>query len=148
MISFNSSGDMGGVNERPRSTAQSSLLRDALVSGLDGKKRKVRTFGSDNIIIPEKLASRNGDKVPKKSGEMAGEAHVKQTNQQSHRFRVKASSSPSKTFYPTPLLGIFLTQSCGLTALVLYHETGPRVFGYRALHRRPWSVCRELITMD
>ena len=80
MISFNSSGDMGGVNERPSSTAQSSLLRDALVSGLDGKKRKVRTFGSDNIIIPEKLASRNGDKVPKKKRGNGGRS-TRQTNE-------------------------------------------------------------------
>jgi len=47
---------MGSVNERPHATAQGGLLRDALVSGLDGKERKVCTSRSGNI--PEKLTSR------------------------------------------------------------------------------------------
>jgi len=105
MISVNSSGDMGDVNEGPHATAQGGPLRDVLVNVLGEKKRKVHTLRSDNIVIPEKLTPRNSNKAPKKSGERVGKAHVKQTHQQSHRFRVKASSSPSKIFYLTPLLG-------------------------------------------
>jgi len=88
----------------------------------------------DNIVILGKLTPRNSNEVPKQSGERAGEAHVKQTHQY--------SESKRRVLHPTPLLGIFLMQSCGVTALVrqAYQETGPLVFGYRALHRRSWRV--------
>jgi len=59
MISFNWSGDMGGVNERPHAAAQGGLLRDAFANAWDGDKRKVCTFRSGNVVIPEKLTPRN-----------------------------------------------------------------------------------------
>jgi len=59
---------MGDVNERPHATAQGGLLRDVLVNVLGGKKGKLRTSRSDNIVIPEKPIPKNSDKVREKWG--------------------------------------------------------------------------------